>query len=593
MPADAAVASLPDVDRWIARVRAFAVLFAAVEVGVFTESYPPGYELWAWVVTGVFAAGSLALLFASREGRPSPFLSAVALAFDIGVICAYGLLYSYEYGSPTRFGLIFVVVEGALRYGIAGGVLVPVVLLPYLVAVEWWRADRFGPPGFLADRFTFPFGVFLLTGLICGWLVARLGRETRRVLTRAGEAERLRDELGRRVDLLEAANRCARALASSLKLDEAFDAFIREVAGVVPFDRLMVMRVEEGSTQIVSTAGLGADLFPAGLPADEIGDVLQRVLDGRTQVRIDLTVDTRPEEEPLVALGLRSRVVAPLQSGGRTIGLFSISRLEPDSFTAEEIELVTLLGRLIATTVQNIRAYEAERTTVEELRRLSALRADFVSMVSHELRSPMAAVIGSARTLQQRWRELRPDQREAFLAVIGDETSRLSHLIEDVLHTSRIEAGTFSYRFQEVDVARVVRETVSTAELAQDDVRLTIDVAPSVPSIHADPDRLRQLLDNLVANAVKFSPDGQEVRVSVGGGDGRVRIAVRDDGPGIAPEHHGLIFEKFGRAGTGSAKPGTGLGLFIARSIAEAHGGTLDVQSALGRGSTFTVLLPA
>jgi signal transduction histidine kinase len=509
------------------------------------------------------------------------------------VICAYGLLYSYEYGSPTRFALIFAVVEGALRYGIAGGVLVPVVLLPYLVGVEWWRAERFGPPDFLADRFTFPFGVFLITGLICGWLVARLGRETQRVLTRAGEAERLRDQLGRRVDLLEAANRCARALGSSLKLDEAFEAFIREVGGVVPFDRLMVMRVEEGATQIVSTAGLGSDLFPAGLPADQIGDVLQRVLDGRTQVRADLTVDTRPEEEPLVALGLRSRVVAPLQSGGRSIGLFSISRLEPDAFTAEEIELVTLLGRLIATTVQNIRAYEAERTTVEELRRLSALRADFVSMVSHELRSPMAAVIGSARTLQQRWRELRPDQREAFLAVIADETSRLSHLIEDVLHTSRIEAGTFSYRFQQVDVGRLVRETVSTAELAQEDVQLTVEVAQGLPTIHADPERLRQLLDNLVANAVKFSEDGQEVRVSVAGSDGRVRIAVCDEGPGIAPEHQGLIFEKFGRASTGNAKPGTGLGLFIARSIAEAHGGTLDVQSALGRGTTFTVLLPA
>jgi signal transduction histidine kinase len=202
-------------------------------------------------------------------------------------------------------------------------------------------------------------------------------------------------------------------------------------------------------------------------------------------------------------------------------------------------------------------------------------------------------VIGSARTLQQRWRELRPDQREAFLAVIADETSRLSHLIEDVLHTSRIEAGTFSYRFQQVDVGRLVRETVSTAELAQEDVQLTVEVAQGLPTIHADPERLRQLLDNLVANAVKFSEDGQEVRVSVAGSDGRVRIAVCDEGPGIAPEHQGLIFEKFGRASTGNAKPGTGLGLFIARSIAEAHGGTLDVQSALGRGTTFTVLLPA
>jgi signal transduction histidine kinase len=593
MPADSAILSLPDVDRWIARVRLAAVAFAIVEVGVVTESFPPGYEAWAWALTATFAAGAVAIFVAEHVGWRTPRLPLAALLFDTLVVVAYALVFSYEYGSPTRFALIFVVVEGSLRYGLAGGIVVPIVLLPYLALAEWWRADRFGPPDLAADRVTFPFGIFLITGLISGWLTGRLAREGNRAAARAAEAERLRDELGRRVDLLEAANRCARALGSSLRLDEAFEAFQREVRDVVPFDRLMVMRVEEGSTQVVTTAGLGTDLYPAGLPADELGRVLARVLDGRTQVRPDMTDDTQAEERPLVELGLRSRVVAPLTAGGRVIGLFSVSRRRPDAFSAEEVELVTLLGRLIATTVQNIRAFEAERTTVEELRRLSALRADFVSMVSHELRSPMAAVIGSARTLQQRWRELRPDQREAFLAVIGDETSRLANLIEDVLHTSRIEAGTFSYRFRQVDLLQLVRDAVSAAALGQDEVRVRADLGPGVADVHGDPDRLRQLLDNLVANAVKFSSAGQEVRVSVAGEDGRVRIAVRDDGPGIAPEHQGLIFEKFGRAAAGDAKPGTGLGLFIARSIAEAHGGSLDVASAVGRGTTFTVRLPA
>src|SRR5205807_9492434 len=128
-------------------------------------------------------------------------------------------------------------------------------------------------------------------------------------------------------------------------------------------------------------------------------------------------------------------------------------RRERDGFAPAEIDLMGVLGRLVASAVQNIRAYESERRTVEELRRLSALRADFVSLVSHELRSPMAAVIGAARTLQSRWRELQPDQRESFLALIGDETTRLASLIGDVLDTSRIDAGTFSYRFSDVDVS--------------------------------------------------------------------------------------------------------------------------------------------
>ena len=180
-------------------------------------------------------------------------------------------------------------------------------------------------------------------------------------------------------------------------------------------------------------------------------------------------------------LGLHCRVVAPLLAGARSIGMISVVRAEPRSFSPDEVELLSLLGRFVATAVENIRAYEAERTTVEELRRLSALRADFVSLVSHELRSPMATVIGSSRTLQQRWRELKPEQRESFLALIADETTRLATLIDDVLDTSRIEAGTFSYAFDDVDVGQLVRDVTSAAEISQDEVSLVTTVVDPVP----------------------------------------------------------------------------------------------------------------
>ncbi len=150
--------------------------------------------------------------------------------------------------------------------------------------------------------------------------------------------------------------------------------------------------------------------------------------------------------------------------------MLSLLRREPDGFTQAEIELVGMLGRLVASTAQNLRVYEAERRTVEELRRLSALRADFVSLVSHEVRTPMAAVIGSARTLQQRWRDLNPDQRDAFLALIADETDRLAGLVGEVLDSSRIDAGTFSYTFVELDLAPLVRETVAAFEVVHADV---------------------------------------------------------------------------------------------------------------------------
>jgi signal transduction histidine kinase len=249
---------------------------------------------------------------------------------------------------------------------------------------------------------------------------------------------------------------------------------------------------------------------------------------------------------------------------------------------------------LVASAVQNIRAYEAERSTVEELRRLSALRADFVSLVSHELRAPMASVVGSAHTLRQRWRELTPDQRESFLALIGSETERLAMLVSDVLDTSRIEAGTFTYRFADVDLGALVRDSVAGVSLAQDEVIVVADVHGELPSVRGDRDRLQQVLTNLLDNAVKFSPVGEEVRVNAFQQDSRVLIEVRDRGPGVPAEQQRMIFEKFGRAHTPGSPgtPGTGLGLFIARSIAEAHGGAVEVSSAPESGATFTLVLP-
>jgi hypothetical protein len=152
------------IERWIAVVRLAAVAFAVVEVAVFTDFFPPGYERRIWLVTAAFAVGALLLFAGSRRpGGTSPVFSTLALAFDTVVIGSYALLFSYEYGSPTRWALIFPVVEAALRFGIRGGVVLPLLLLPYLALLEWWRADRFGPPDFHWDRATFTFGILLLT----------------------------------------------------------------------------------------------------------------------------------------------------------------------------------------------------------------------------------------------------------------------------------------------------------------------------------------------------------------------------------------------------------------------------------------------
>ena len=588
-------------EQWIALVRLVAVPFAVLEVGVITRDYAPGYELWAWVTTAVLAVAAVGFFLVSRSplfDRAPRGIGLLALLVDTGVIATFALIYQFEIGSPVRQLFYVLLVEGAFRYGIRGGVILPTLVVPLLALVEWWRETHFDQPphGFQIDNVIFAWGLLTLTGMIVGWLVDSLRRETATSNERVVEAERLRDELGRRADVLDAATRCARALSSSLELDEAFDAFIRELRGFVPFDRMAIVLEEAGSAQVVAVAGIGADVIFTRGSSQPLRDTLlaEVVQTGQPMYREDMADARYIEEREFVELGLRSRIAAPLMQGPRAIGMISLVRREARSFGRQEIELVTLLGRLVASAVQNIRAYEAERNTVEELRRLSALRADFVSLVSHELRAPIASVVGSAQTLEQRWRELTPEQRDSFLALIGSETGRLAGLVGDVLDASRIEAGTFSYRFADVDLAELVRESVASIALAQDEVAVNADVRDDLPRIRGDRERLQQVLTNLIDNAVKYSPAGEEVRVSAYREDSRVRVDVSDRGPGVPREQQRLIFEKFGRAATPGSpgKPGTGLGLFIARSIAEAHGGSVEVWSAPPQGATFTLTLP-
>jgi len=568
---------------WFVLLRAAVVVVAIVDVAL--TDFPSSYRPWAWGVVAFFAASTassavLARTQLDRDARQR----ARALAIVLDGITAIGFIavFSYQSGQPYRALYLIPIAEAGLRFGLAGGFAGAVVMVAATIVV-----DELGPGvawRTVASR--------VLVGLLSGIVIGRLrdGFADRTV-----EAERLRDELGRRSDILEAANRCARALGSSLEIETAFGAFIRELRGLVPFDRTAIVLIDGDQATTIATAGRGAtEVYPPGSMGPVGGSVLDRVRGGDVVVRRNLAASEFPEDEQFAALGLRSEIVAPLLAGARPIGMIALSRTEVDAFSADDIELVTLLGRLAASAVQNIRAYDAEHQTVEELRRLSALRADFVSLVSHELRSPMAAVIGAARTLQERWRALAPEQREAFLALIADETNRLAILIGDVLHTSQIEAGTFSYSFTDVDLSRLVEDAVATASLGQDEVRVTASVSSSLPPIRGDRERLRQVLANLIENAIKYSPAGQEVEVSAQPDNGCVKISVADQGPGIPHDQQRLIFEKFGRADVaGGSKPGTGLGLFIARSIAEAHGGTVDVRSSPGAGSTFTLTLPA
>ena len=214
--------------------------------------------------------------------------------------------------------------------------------------------------------------------------------------------------------------------------------------------------------------------------------------------------------------------------------------------------------------------------------------ASFAALVVHELRSPLAAMIGAARMLRARWPELDDAQRESLLALLADESGRVERLLGELQDSSRVAAGGFAYEFAEMDVGHLVEEAVAAARVAGSGVSARL--GGPLPLVRGDADRLRQALDNLIGNAVRVSPPGAEVEVGAESRDGAVRISVRDSGPGVAAADRERIFEAFEQAGN---RPGAGLGLHVARTIVEAHGGALELESTLGEGATFALVLPA
>ena len=225
---------------------------------------------------------------------------------------------------------------------------------------------------------------------------------------------------------------------------------------------------------------------------------------------------------------------------------------------------------------------------------LDAARSDLVATVSHEIRSPLTSVKGFTRAMLARWDRYSDEQKRTFLETINEDADRVTRLLAELLDVSRIDANRVQLSMTGLDTAALARDVAEKARQRPDgDGRdIVVDATPDVPSlVIADRDKVEQILTNLVNNALRYAPDSQ-VRLVVRpwAGDG-VLVAVADDGPGVPVEQQRAIFRKFGR-GRESRRAGTGLGLFITRGLARAHGGDVELDSTPGEGATFTLTLP-
>ena len=238
----------------------------------------------------------------------------------------------------------------------------------------------------------------------------------------------------------------------------------------------------------------------------------------------------------------------------------------------------------------------AFRSLTEE-RALDELKGEFIATASHELRTPLAAIYGSAQTLRRDDIDLDEGSQKQLLDVIAEESERLARIADDILFANKLDSGQFALGEQTVDLCALAHGVVEEMRVSfadRDNISFECAVPAGLEPIVADSDKVRQVLLNLVDNAVKYSPAGGRVRVSVAARDGGVRLAVSDEGIGIAPLEQRRIFGKFYRVDPDLARGvgGTGLGLYICRELVRRMGGRVTVNSKEGKGSMFVVDLP-
>jgi two-component system sensor histidine kinase ResE len=228
-------------------------------------------------------------------------------------------------------------------------------------------------------------------------------------------------------------------------------------------------------------------------------------------------------------------------------------------------------------------------------RQLEQMRRQFISDASHEIRTPLTSIGGFAGAIAD-GTAATPEERTRSAALIVREVERLTRLVNELLDLSKIESGAVKLDLEQVELPELIGDAVEAfgGQAQEKEVHITIDVPADLPAVRADPDRVYQVLVNLLSNALRFNRPAGEVEVSARPDDGYVRVGVRDTGPGIPADQLPRIWERFHRADASRARQdgGTGLGLAIVRSIVEAHGGKVSAESKVGTGSTFSFTLP-
>jgi signal transduction histidine kinase len=392
-------------------------------------------------------------------------------------------------------------------------------------------------------------------------------------------------------------NRIAQRARGSLDPDEILRGTVDELAKVLGVSRAVVAvgdteaKLEvmyEWAAKGVTSLGTG----PRELPVSRLAARL-----GRTLVASDVRADGRFSDPQIATalahLGVIAIAATPVRVGGRLAGSLALVHTDrPREWTADDVRLIESVARELRGAIAAAEAFEQQRLAVAELEQLNRAKSDFVSIVSHEFRTPLTGIQGFSEMMQGE--DLTLEEMREYAGDINKDAHRLNRMITEMLDLDKMESGRMEIHHEPVDLNAIVTEATDHMRPNAPRHPLTLRLDPMVGEMSGDRDKLTQVMTNLLSNAVKYSPAGGGITITTRVEGEMVHVFVRDAGMGIPPDSLEKVFERYSRLESGATRyiQGTGLGLPISRQIIEMHGGRAWVESTLGEGSVFQFTLP-
>ena len=413
--------------------------------------------------------------------------------------------------------------------------------------------------------------------------------------TSISEQKRSEQAAERNAEILRRLQVVTDSALSQLSFDTLIHQMLLRVCEVLKADAAALLLISDDHTALKIQASIGMNEdYETSAPVPIGEGVAGRIAADRESLLIE-NLEEVPVFTPLLRADFRSMIGAPLMAGSSLIGVIHAQSKTRGHFSRDDLQLLELAADRIAVAIERAQLYRTEQDLRIRAEDASRMKDEFLAVVSHELRSPLNTILGWVTLL--RGGRLSSDEGKRALETIERSTRSLDRIVGDLLDVSRIITGKLKMNTRSVEPASVVYAAVEAVRPAAEakSVDLVLNLDPTAGQVSADPDRLQQVVWNLLANAIRFTPPNGKIEVSVERLETDVAIAVTDNGRGIDREFLPYVFDRFRQADSSSTRGagGLGLGLAIVRHLVELHGGEVTVESAgEGMGATFTVKLP-